>query len=64
MIGKSHNGFTEDKSWQTKLITFYNIITSSIDMGTAVNDVYLGFSKAFDTVSHTTVLAKTRVWDG
>lgn len=59
MIVKSHNELTKDKSWQTKLITFYNIITSSIDMGRAVDDVCLDFSKVFDTVSHTIVLVKT-----
>lgn len=35
------------------------MITSSIDMGRAVDDACLDFSKVFDTVSHTILLAKT-----
>lgn len=58
MIEKSHNQFTKHKSWQTKLITFYNI-TSSINMERAMDDVYLDFSKAFDTISHIILLVKT-----
>ena len=45
VIGKSQAGLTKRKSWQTKMITFYNKITSSVDMGRAVDVVYLDFSK-------------------
>ena len=58
VIGKKQNGFTKDKSCQTNLITFYSKITSSVDMGSAVNVVYLVFSKVFDTVSHSLLLDK------
>lgn len=59
MIGKSYSGFTKHKSWQTKLITLYNIKPCSIDMGRALDGVYLDFSKALDTISHSILLART-----
>ncbi|KAK4806870.1 hypothetical protein QYF61_012591 [Mycteria americana] len=52
VIRKSQPGFTKGKSCLTSLITFYNKIMSSVDMGRAVDVVYLDFSKAFNTVSH------------
>ena len=40
--------------------SFYNGVTGWVDEGRAVDVVYLGFSKAFDTVSHNTLLEKLR----
>jgi len=45
------------RSCLTNLISFYDKMTHSVDEGKAV-DVYLHFSKAFDTVSHRTLLEK------
>ena len=44
----------------TNLIAFYEDVTRWIDDGKAVDVVYLGFSRAFDTVSHSIVAAKLR----
>ena len=40
----------------TDLISFYDWVTRLVDEGRAVGVVYLDFSKAFDTVSHRTLL--------
>ena len=51
------------RSCLTNLISFYGRATCLLDEGKAVAVVYLDFSKAFDTVSHSILLAvfKSRV---
>ena len=44
----------------TNLIASYEDVTRWIDDGKAVDVVYLDFSRAFDTVSHSIVAAKLR----
>ena len=51
-IRPSQHGFRRGGSCLTNLISFYDQVTHLVDAGEAVDVVFLDFSKAFDTVSH------------
>ncbi|KAJ7423671.1 RNA-directed DNA polymerase from mobile element jockey-like protein [Willisornis vidua] len=57
-IRPSQHGFRRGRSCLTNLISFYDQVTHLEDEGKAVDVVCLDFSKAFDTVSHNTLLEK------
>ncbi|KAK4810592.1 hypothetical protein QYF61_007329 [Mycteria americana] len=57
-IRPSQHGFRKGRSYLTNLISFYDQVTHLVDEGKAVDVIYLDFHKAFDTISHSSLLEK------
>jgi hypothetical protein len=58
VISDSQHSFRSGKLCQTNLLEFMEKMTEWMDMGQAVDVVYLDFAKAFDKVCHKRLMMK------
>ena len=54
------HGFVSGKSCLTNLIEFFERVTKKVDEGSAVDVVYMDFSKAFHKIPHGRLLHKVK----
>lgn len=57
-VRPSLHGYWRGMSCLTHVIFFYDQVTHLVNEGNAVDVVYIGFSKAFDTITHSICLKK------
>lgn len=58
LLSQFQHGFRRGFSTVTQLTEFVHDISSSLDSGEQVDAIFIDFSKAFDTVSHTKLICK------
>jgi hypothetical protein len=58
LFTKMQYGFLPRKSCESQMLSYMNSLTSEIDNTNKIDSIYLDFSKAFDSVSHSKLLFK------
>ena len=59
-LSRNQHGFRTGKSCLTQLLNHFELILSILETGSNADVLYLDFSKAFDKVDHTILLAKLK----
>jgi ribonucleases P/MRP protein subunit RPP40 len=62
LLNQTQHGFMKDRSCQTNLLEFMDMVTQAVDEGKPVDAVYLDFSKAFDKISHPKLMQKLHAY--
>jgi hypothetical protein len=62
ILPASQHGFMPGRSCLTNLLSTYDEITRLVDQGVSCDTVFLDFSKAFDSISHTTLITKLQTF--
>ena len=62
LLSNSQHGFLPGRSCTTNLLTVLEEWTEAVDKGIAIDNVYLDFAKAFDTVPHARLLTKLKAY--
>ena len=63
LISVLQHGFLPNRSCVTQLLLALHTVGQSLDNNIQSNMIYLDFAKAFDTVDHSALLAKLRLYD-
>ena len=62
LVTQQQHGFVRGRSCQTNILLCLEKWTASLDSGKSVDVAYFDYSKAFDKVSHSLLLAKLRAY--
>ena len=62
LLSANQFGFRKGKSVEDQLLVTYADIADSVYTGLVVDVIFLDFSKAYDVVSHSTILEKCKSW--
>ena len=58
----SQHGFLPGRSTTTQLLSVFNSINKSLDLGNQTDVIYLDFTKAFDSVVHKLLIHKPKAF--
>lgn len=62
LINTPQHGFIKGRSVETNLLCYYNAISKSLESGTQTDVIYTDFSKAFNSINHSLLLVKLRLY--
>ena len=62
IFDNNQHGFRKGRSVETNLLCFYNFLVNSMESGIQTDVIYTDFSKAFDSVNHSVLIAKLKIY--